>query len=93
MALPYFLLNPLILCSKAYGAAVYACSIRFRFIRFLAFIHQIMDYMKVQVKADMTQMELQLNPASLGTVVSWPSSKVKAFKLTRLAPFLFPSCA
>lgn len=31
-------------------------------------MNQIMDYMKVQVKADMTQMELQLNPASLGTV-------------------------
>ncbi len=31
-------------------------------------MNQIMDYMRVQVKADMTQMELQLNPASLGTV-------------------------
>ncbi len=31
-------------------------------------MNQIMDYMKIQVKADMTQMELQLNPASLGTV-------------------------
>ena len=29
---------------------------------------QIMDYMKVQVKADLTQMQLQLHPASLGTV-------------------------
>ncbi len=31
-------------------------------------MNQIMDYMRVQVKADMTQMELQLNPDSLGTV-------------------------
>lgn len=31
-------------------------------------MNQIMDYMRVQVRADMTQMELQLNPASLGTV-------------------------
>ncbi|MBO5293288.1 MAG: flagellar hook-length control protein FliK [Lachnospiraceae bacterium] len=29
---------------------------------------QIVDYMKVQVKADMTQMEIQLHPASLGTI-------------------------
>ncbi len=29
---------------------------------------QIMNYMKIQVKADMTQMQLQLHPASLGTV-------------------------
>ncbi|NLL80138.1 MAG: hypothetical protein GX234_10210 [Clostridiales bacterium] len=29
---------------------------------------QIMDYMKVQVKADMTQMEIQLHPASLGNI-------------------------
>lgn len=31
-------------------------------------MNQIMDYMRVQVRSDMTQMELQLNPASLGTV-------------------------
>lgn len=31
-------------------------------------IKQIVDYMKVQVKADMTQMEIQLHPASLGNV-------------------------
>lgn len=31
-------------------------------------VNQIMDYMKVQIKADMTQMEIQLHPASLGTV-------------------------
>ncbi len=31
-------------------------------------MNQIMDYMKVQIKADMTQMEIQLHPASLGTV-------------------------
>lgn len=29
---------------------------------------QIMNYMRIQVKADMTQMQLQLHPASLGTV-------------------------
>lgn len=38
-------------------------------------MNQIMDYMKVQVKADMTQMELQLHPASLGTVNINISSK------------------
>lgn len=31
-------------------------------------MNQIMDYMRVQVKADTTQMEIQLHPASLGTV-------------------------
>lgn len=31
-------------------------------------MNQIMDYMRVQVKADLTQMEIQLHPASLGTV-------------------------
>ncbi len=31
-------------------------------------MNQIMNYMRVQVKADMTQMQLQLHPASLGTV-------------------------
>ncbi len=31
-------------------------------------MNQIMDYMKVQIKTDMTQMEIQLHPASLGTV-------------------------
>lgn len=31
-------------------------------------MNQIMDYMKIQVKADMTQMQIQLHPASLGTV-------------------------
>lgn len=31
-------------------------------------MNQIMEYMKVQVKADMTQMQIQLHPASLGTV-------------------------
>lgn len=31
-------------------------------------MNQIMNYMKVQVKADMTQMQIQLHPASLGTV-------------------------
>jgi len=31
-------------------------------------INQITDYMKVQYKADETQMELQLHPASLGTI-------------------------
>lgn len=31
-------------------------------------MRQIMDYMKVQVKADMTQMEIQLHPSSLGNV-------------------------
>lgn len=29
---------------------------------------QIMDFMKIQVKADTTQLELQLHPANLGTV-------------------------
>lgn len=29
---------------------------------------QIVDYMKVQVKADLTQMEIQLHPASLGNI-------------------------
>lgn len=29
---------------------------------------QIMDYMRVQIKTDVTQMQIQLNPASLGTV-------------------------
>lgn len=29
---------------------------------------QIMDYMKIQVKADATQMEMQLHPSSLGTI-------------------------
>ena len=31
-------------------------------------MNQIMDYMKIQVKADLTQMEIQLHPANLGTV-------------------------
>ncbi|NLL76177.1 MAG: hypothetical protein GX235_02895 [Clostridiales bacterium] len=31
-------------------------------------MNQIMDYMKVQVKSDLTQMEIRLHPASLGTV-------------------------
>lgn len=31
-------------------------------------MNQIMDYMKVQIKTDMTQMEIQLHPASLGTL-------------------------
>lgn len=31
-------------------------------------MRQIMDYMKVQVKADMTQMEIQLHPSSLGNI-------------------------
>lgn len=31
-------------------------------------MRQIMDYMKVNIKADMTTMEMQLHPASLGTV-------------------------
>lgn len=31
-------------------------------------MNQIMDYMKVQVKSDLTQMEIQLHPANLGTV-------------------------
>jgi Flagellar hook-length control protein len=31
-------------------------------------MNQIMNYMRIQVKADMTQMQLQLHPASLGTV-------------------------
>lgn len=31
-------------------------------------MRQIMDYMKVQIKADMTQMEIQLHPSSLGSV-------------------------
>lgn len=31
-------------------------------------MNQIMDYMKIQIKTDMTQMEIQLHPASLGTV-------------------------
>ncbi|MBQ7926047.1 MAG: flagellar hook-length control protein FliK [Lachnospiraceae bacterium] len=31
-------------------------------------MNQIMDYMKIQVKPDMTNLEMQLHPASLGTV-------------------------
>ncbi len=31
-------------------------------------MNQIMDYMKINLKADMQQMEMQLHPASLGTV-------------------------
>lgn len=31
-------------------------------------MNQIMEYMKVHIKADMTQMEIQLHPASLGTI-------------------------
>lgn len=31
-------------------------------------MNQIMEYMRVHIKADMTQMEIQLHPASLGTV-------------------------
>ncbi len=31
-------------------------------------MRQILDYMRVQVKADMTQMEIQLHPASLGNI-------------------------
>lgn len=38
-------------------------------------MNQIMDYMKIQVKADLTQMEIQLHPASLGTVNINISSK------------------
>lgn len=38
-------------------------------------MNQIMNYMRVQVKADMTQMQLQLHPASLGTVNINISSK------------------
>lgn len=38
-------------------------------------MNQIMDYMKIQVKTDMTQMEIQLHPASLGTININISSK------------------
>ncbi|WMC93015.1 flagellar hook-length control protein FliK [Kineothrix sp. MB12-C1] len=31
-------------------------------------MNQIMDYMKIQIKTDLTQMQIQLHPASLGTV-------------------------
>ena len=31
-------------------------------------MNQIMDYMKIQIKPDMTNLEMQLHPASLGTV-------------------------
>lgn len=31
-------------------------------------MNQIMDYMKIQIKTDLTQMEIQLHPANLGTV-------------------------
>lgn len=36
---------------------------------------QIMDYMKIQVKADLTQMEIQLHPSSLGNINVQISSK------------------
>lgn len=38
-------------------------------------LKQIVDYMKVQVKSDMTQMELQLHPASLGHITISIASK------------------
>ena len=38
-------------------------------------MNQIMNYMKIQVKTDMTQMQIQLHPASLGTVNVNISSK------------------
>lgn len=38
-------------------------------------MRQIMDYMKVQVKADMSNMEMQLHPASLGTLQIQLASK------------------
>lgn len=38
-------------------------------------LKQIVDYMKIQVKADMTQMELQLQPASLGHLTISIASK------------------
>lgn len=38
-------------------------------------MNQIMNYMKIQVKSDMTQMEIQLHPASFGTVNVNISSK------------------
>lgn len=38
-------------------------------------MRQIMDYMKIQVRADSSQMEMQLHPASLGTVQIQVASK------------------
>lgn len=38
-------------------------------------MRQIMDYMKVQVKTDMSSMEMQLHPASLGTLQIQLASK------------------
>lgn len=38
-------------------------------------MRQIMDYMKIQVRADSSQMEMQLHPASLGTVQVQVASK------------------
>lgn len=38
-------------------------------------MRQIMDYMKVQLKADSTNLEMQLHPASLGTVQVQIASK------------------
>ena len=38
-------------------------------------MRQIMDYMKVQIKPDMSNLEMQLHPASLGTLQVQVSSK------------------
>lgn len=38
-------------------------------------MRQIMDYMKIQVKADTSNLEMQLHPASLGTVQVQIASK------------------
>lgn len=38
-------------------------------------MNQIMEYMRVHIKADLTQMEIQLHPASLGTININISSK------------------
>lgn len=41
-------------------------------------MRQIMDYMKIQLKADTTNLEMQLHPASLGTVQVQIASKAGA---------------
>ena len=48
-------------------------------------MRQIMDYMKIQLKADTTNLEMQLHPASLGTVQVQIASKAGAVTASFIA--------
>ena len=45
-------------------------------------MRQILDYMRVQIKPDETSMEMQLHPASLGTLQIQIAAKVEAIEVT-----------